>query len=404
MAAPKLVVALVELREEVQALWLPERAAEMLRDELAQVVSGALSASSLQDCISSLIIEPRCALISLAEATAKAGCSVLVTMGSDSVLDEEEVQKLQSENESAMELHYSNLNAEGAEVVAGQRPNVWVGLTMPTGSAENWRVVRLSCLQGYDVKTILKGFPVATLAAEEVKAEEVPQNPKFQAPTDPYLGKTPEQARALFLEEVKLDSIHAPSFPLENQSDLGEMLVHFLCGMQQICKSATGKFQKVLPHLGPSQPVDVPRLEAVLRTFSLTIPKIDPDPVAFPQVRRLQTSIRNLDESSTLLNTTLQSACTAFSQLQLPSRPSSLFLELRRTEAGQEVHLVNSTDASLVGSVRYVNQAGLQMSIYENVAVAGRGSVNCLGGDQYEEWKKAGLARMEVVEGLGIDV
>lgn len=404
MAAPKLVVALVELSEEVQALWLPVRAAETLRDELAQVVCRELSASNLQECISGLVIEPRCALISLAESTTKTGYPTLVTMGSDSVMDEEEVMKLQSDNQSDIELQYSNLTAEGAEVSTGQKPNVWVGLNLPTGNAENWRVVRLSSLQGCDVKGILMGFPIAPAATEEEKDAEVPQQANFPAPTDLYFGKTPEQVRALFLEEVKLDSIHAPSFPLDSQSDLGEMLVHFLCEMQRICKSATGKFQRALPHLGPAQPVDVQRLEAILRTFSLTIPKIEPDPVAFPQVRRLQTSIRSLSESFDQLNAALQDACASFSHLQVPSRPSNLYLEVRRTELGPEIHLVNPTDVPLVGSVRYMSEAGLQMTVYEGVAVEGRGSVFCLKGESYEQWKQAGLARIEVVGGLGIDV
>ena len=405
MAAPKLVVALVELREEVQALWLPARAAETLKNELMQVVPMALSASDLHSCVSALIIEPQHPLIPLAEMLVQTGLSTLITMGSESVMDEEEVQKLQSENSSDADLQFTNLTAENAEVNAGERPNVWVGFTMPKGNEENWMVVRLSSLQGYDVKAIFISFAGTPMAPEEGKTEETPSGrQRPQGPIDPYIGKNPEEARARFLEDIKLDYIHPPYFSLENQSDMGEMLVYFLCQMQRICKSAVGKFQQVLPYLGPTQPVDVPRLEASLRSFSLSVPKIDPDPIAFPQVRRLQTSIRNLKDSSDQFSAILKDTCAAFSRLQLPSRPSTLYLEARRTEAGPEIHLVNPSDADLVGIVRYMNGAGVSMSEYGDIKVEGRSSLACLKGNQYEEWKKAGLARMEVVGGLGIDV
>lgn len=405
MAAPKLVVALVELREEVQALWLPCPAAEILKNELMQVVPRALSSPDLPSCISSLIIEPRHPLIPLAELTVQTGFPTLITMGSQSVMDEEEVQKLQSDNSSTADLQYANLTAENAEVNAGEKPNVWVGFTMPQGNEGNWMVVRLSSLQGYDVKAIFTSLSRASMAPEEGKTEESPSiKPKPQGPIDPYIGKTPEEAKARFLDEIKLDYIHPPYFSLENLSDMGEMLVYFLCQMQRICKSAVGKFQQVLPYLGPSEPVDVPRLEASLRSFSLSVPKIDSDPIAFPQVRRLQTSIRNLKDSSDQFTAILKDTCTAFSRLQLPSRPSTLYLDLRRTEAGPEVYLVNPSDAALVGSVRYMSGAGVPMSVYPDVRVEGRSSLACLKGNQYEEWKKAGLAKMEVVGGLGIDV
>ena len=396
MAGLKLVVVVVDMRMELWEVWMPPRAVDMLCTELAQAVCSALSSPDLPSCISSIIFEPHHALIPVAEFFTSQGLPTLITTGSDSPIDEEEVQKLQSENSSDTELHFANLTLENVEM-SGGKPNVWVGKEVPTtGNLANWMVLHINSLENYDLKSIFKQFLTPVIDKEESKTDETAEKPPIT--TDIYAGKTPEEAKALFFSELQKDLISIPSSPLENLYDVCAMLVHFLYEMQRICKSAYSKFKEVMPFLGPTEPVDLTQLETILRSYQLLPPKVEFDAVALPQIRRLQVSITNLNESSELLSRGLQEVCEVFGRMEVTPKGLGVSME------NGEVKLVNTSNGKLAGTVRYVNSEGVELMVSQEVDVEAESSVLCLGVEQYQAWKEYGLARVEIVGGSGIDV